>query len=446
MENKTNRRRFSEQGQTIVIFAVSIVVLLGFAGLALDGGMLYSDRRHAQSAADTSSLAGATAAAIYMQNNNINKKSFQCGLTYVLNAQQAAENAAISRASTNDYNLDNDISDYHGVTATCGVEDQGFRLVKYIDITTQITRETSTNFAHLVYSGPLVNEVEAVVRVYPPAPLAEGYAIVALNDADCSGNQNGIILGGSMAGIITGSSGIFTNGCLTGNGTSFDFDILDEGVVGYSGTATGTLGNITPPPEYFPNKISAFATNVSPPDCSGLTARTAPHGGNKTITPGKYEKIMWTGGTLTLNPGLYCITKSQGFNVTGGSLIANGVTIYLEAGGMSVSGHMDAVSLQAPAESPDPSPAIPGMLVFMAEGNTSTIQLSGDSTSSYIGTIYAPDGTIKLIGNTDVTGGDVTFNTQLIGYNVHISGDATIDINFLDEELTEKPSYLDLLQ
>ena len=444
MKNKTNRSCFSEQGQTIVIFALSIVVLLGFAGLALDGGMLYSDRRHAQSAADTSSLAGATAAATYMQNNNINKKSFQCGLAYILNAQQAAENAAISRASTNDYNLDNDISDHHGVTTTCGVEDQGYRLVKYIDITTQITRETSTNFAHLVYPGPLVNEVEAVVRVYPPGPLAEGYAIVALNAADCSGNQNGVILGGSMAGVVTGSSGIFTNGCIKGDGTSFGFDVMNEGIIGYAGTAKGTLSNITPPPDYLPGKIGAFATNVPLPDCSGLTTRTAPHGGNKTIKPGIYERIKWTGGTLNLDPGLYCITESQGFDVTGGSLFAIGVTIYLEAGGMTVSGSADHISLQAPAESPDPSPAIPGMLIYMAEGNTSIITLSGNSTSSYIGTIYAPDGTIKLIGNTDLTGGDVTFNTQLIGYNVHISGDATININFLDEEQIEKPPFLDL--
>ncbi len=330
------------------------------------------------------------------------------------------------------------------MTATCGVEDQGYRLVKYIDITTQITRETSTNFAHLVYSGPLINEVQAVVRVYPPGPLAEGYAVVSLNGADCSGNQNGLILSGSMNGKVTGSSGIFSNGCLTGNGVDFQFEATD-GVVGYVGEIAGTVSSITPPPEYFPNKIDAFATNVPPPDCSSLDTLKAPLGGIRTIKPGKYERIKWTNGTLTLDPGLYCITDSQGFEVLGGSLSGDRVTIYLETGGMTVGGSADGAYLRAPVGSPDPSPAIPGMLIYMAGGNTSAIKLSGNNTSAFIGTIYAPSGDIQLTGSSD-TGGSVTFNTQLIGYNVNISGDAVIDINFLGGEQTEKPSYLDMQQ
>lgn len=443
--NGIAREHSSEQGQTIVIFALSIVVLLGFIALALDGGMLYSDRRHAQSAADTSSLAGATAAAIFIQNNNINKSSFHCGLTSILNAQQAAENAAIGRASTNDYNLDNDISDHHGVTVTCGVEDQGYRLVKYLDITTQITRVTSTNLAHLVYTGPLVNEVEAVVRVYPPGPLAEGFSIVALNDAGCSGNQNGLILGGSMTGKITGSEGVFSNGCLKGDGSNFGFEVKDEGIVGYAGSTTGTLSAITPPPEYFPGKLAGFATKIPPPDCSGLTTRTAPHGGNKTIKPGKYERIKWTTGTLTLEPGLYCITESQGFHVEGGAILGDGVTIYLLKGPMTVSGNAEDINLQAPDRSPDPSPAIPGILVYMAEGNTSTIKLNGSSTSTYKGTIYAPDGDI-IISGSSASGGAVIFNTQLIGHNVHISGNTSIYFNYIADQQGGKPPFLDMLQ
>ena len=49
----------NERGQAIVIIAVVFIVLLGFAGLAIDAGMVYSDRRNAQNAADASSLAGA---------------------------------------------------------------------------------------------------------------------------------------------------------------------------------------------------------------------------------------------------------------------------------------------------------------------------------------------------------------------------------------------------
>jgi Flp pilus assembly protein TadG len=48
-----------ENGQTAVIIAVLLIVLLAFAGLAIDGGMSFLDRRRMQNAADSSSLAGA---------------------------------------------------------------------------------------------------------------------------------------------------------------------------------------------------------------------------------------------------------------------------------------------------------------------------------------------------------------------------------------------------
>jgi hypothetical protein len=53
------RKNPSESGQAIVLLAISIVVLLGFTALAVDGGMIFSDRRHAQNAADAAALAGA---------------------------------------------------------------------------------------------------------------------------------------------------------------------------------------------------------------------------------------------------------------------------------------------------------------------------------------------------------------------------------------------------
>ncbi len=46
----------SESGQTLVIIAFAAVVLFGFVALAIDGSMVFSDRRHAQNAADTAAL------------------------------------------------------------------------------------------------------------------------------------------------------------------------------------------------------------------------------------------------------------------------------------------------------------------------------------------------------------------------------------------------------
>jgi hypothetical protein len=430
-----------ERGQVLALIAIGLVGLMGFSALAIDGGMLLSDRRHAQNAADTSSLAGAAGAATYMRSQNVNYNGFVCGTGDTMAVEQAAEYEAINRAATNDYTIDADITDYHGVDAQCQILDRGSYLDKHIDVLTRITRDTESNFAHMVYDGPLRNEVEAVVRIYPPAPLAFGHAIVALNEAACSGNKYGVIFSGSSSTTVTGG-GVWSNGCMYGNGNKFTVDVYD-GDVGYAGQSGGTLSNIHPSPQYIPHPIPDYSTQVDEPDCSGLPNRTVPHGGTVTLQPGVYDKIKWTSGDLTLQPGLYCVTGNKGFDLQGGSITGDGVTIYLQTGGMTVNGSVDPLDLRAPVENPDPSPAVPGILLYMAHGNTSTIKLNGNSTSFYLGTIYAPDGDVFLSGTS---GTKPTFNTQVIGENVEVSGNATIDINFLEDENYEKPPYLDMLK
>jgi len=50
-----------DRGQVLVLFAMSIVVLLSFAGLAFDIGRFYSEKRFLQNAADAAALAAASA-------------------------------------------------------------------------------------------------------------------------------------------------------------------------------------------------------------------------------------------------------------------------------------------------------------------------------------------------------------------------------------------------
>lgn len=437
--NRGHNGKRGEEGQVAVFLALVLVGLMGFAALALDGGMLFSDRRHAQNAADSSSLAGGSAAAYYMSSHAVNYNAFICGTSGTTFTEVSAEMEAINRAATNDYVIDADISDNHGVDVVCNITDMLSYEDKHFDVITKITRDTESNFAHLVYDGPLRNEVEAVVRVYPPMPLAFGKAIVALNDNACSGNSYGVIFSGSSNTTVTGG-GVWSNGCLTGNGSSFNVTVNDGGV-GFAGASTGTLTNINPSPQYIPSPLPDFSTVVGEPDCTGLPNRTVPNHGPATIEPGIYDQIKWTGDALTFNPGLYCVTGSKGIQITGGSVFGDGVTIFVTNGGIDLSGNVSPVDLRAPEESPDPAPALPGILVYMALGNTDTVSMTGNSTSFYLGTVYAPDGDLYFSGST---GTNPTFNTQLIGNNVEVSGGATIDINFNDEENFEKPPYLDL--
>ncbi len=56
---RTRRQSRRQRGQTFVIVALALLVLVGFAGLAIDGGHLYLVRRAAQNATDAGALAAA---------------------------------------------------------------------------------------------------------------------------------------------------------------------------------------------------------------------------------------------------------------------------------------------------------------------------------------------------------------------------------------------------
>jgi Flp pilus assembly protein TadG len=49
----------SERGAAAFLVAISLVVLVGFAALAIDGGLGFDDRRGTQNAADSAALAAA---------------------------------------------------------------------------------------------------------------------------------------------------------------------------------------------------------------------------------------------------------------------------------------------------------------------------------------------------------------------------------------------------
>lgn len=440
----------SERGQALVLLAFGIIALLGFAALAIDGGMVYADRRHAQNAADAASLAGGAAASQVAENYEITIEEFSCGNSHVTSAANNAVQAAISRANSNGFTIDGDISDKHGVTVECVDNlNNGFYVQKYLDIRVFITIETETTFAHFVYKGPLVNTVQAVTRIRPQSPLVYGQAIVGLNPAACDGNNNGVIIDGSSSININGG-GVFSNGCLRANGNNLSV-LVENGNVGYAGNFQNNTGpvNIQPTPAWVDTgPLPESSALLPPPDCSSLPNLSNQNGRyNGLIEPGRYNKVKLNGDAQLVGGGLYCIMNGD-FDTGNYNLSIDesngkiGVTIFLEVGKFLTSGGGD-VDLKAPPYDPDPDPAIPGVLIYLAENNTSLVQLRGNSESTYYGIVYAPDGFIDAAGTIDHL---ATFNTQLIAKNVKVGGNAQIDINYAGADYYRKPTTLDLHQ
>lgn len=446
----------SERGQIVILLALVLLVLLAFAALAIDGGMVYSNRRYTQSVADSASLAGAGKIANDLNQRKANGsavisyENFSCSDSLVVSAMTQAINEATLRASANNYVLDNDISDGHGVQVVCNDVGNGTGYQdKYIDVIVKMVSQTDTAFAHLVYGQPLEYNVESVTRVYLGATLGLGNAIVSLSP-NCGTNQGGITYDGNLT-ITVDKGQIFSFSCMIKNG-GVSVSAINSGPnpIQYTTTWTdnGSSGFVSPAPSLAPGPLALPPFAPLDAACATLPDRGNHHGPG-TLDPGRYGQIRVPSSNhvLRLKPGLYCV--SDGIVINGQRLESisfggkDGVTIYLTGGDFSVAGSA-VVNLSAPINMNQlQEPAVFGLLFFMKPGHTGSISLVGNSGSSYTGTVYAPDGFIEAGGNTSV---NPTLNTQLIGWDIKLHGNANLYINF-DRDLTaQNAPHLSLLK
>ncbi len=402
-----------EKGQAIVYLVLGIVVFLGFVALAIDGGMVLADRRHDQNVADAASLAGGGAAALHLAKNlgYTCDQQWTCANNSVINnAEVDARKEAVDRAGANGFTIDHNMADLNGVDFACNGtswEDAN------ITVTVDISATTPSNFLQVVFPDALHNEVEAVTYVDPGGPLEYGNAVVALNDAACSApGSDGIVMGGSGDINVNGGD-IFSNGCLRDNG-------------GVTVTVTGgdpfgndlthiTEENWDPQPIHTDTQDKTDAYNVPTPKIDSNFQCTDPAAHNvATKLPN---------GTLS---GLYCVTSTQGLSINNNDdVIGDGVTIFVVRGPLTINGtpHIDISA--PPQPPPDPSPAIPGILIYLPPSNSSPIIINGDSDSILEGVILAPKSSIQLNGNDKVM-----YDGQVIGWNVEITGNADFKMNY----------------
>ena len=444
-------KQSSERGQVLVLVVLAIVGLLGFTALAIDGGLVYSDRRHAQNAADASSLAGGAAAALKLENQFITYQEWKCNDPGVRAAQGAAKLSAIERADGNDFSIDDDISDDHGVTTKCGSQDNGGWVDNYIDVITKFTKDTPMAFAQFVYNGPLRNKVEAVTRVRPQSPVALGHAVVALRK-DCPNSSTGGVHFDGNSQIKVRGGGIFSNACMVAGG-SVDVTVTDVGrskgrinCVGDDCYTSNGSPSVSPAPVPGSVAMPRFTHAVPAPDCDSFSGDYRNQPGGDTIQPGKYNRIRLnsSGDILHMEPGLYCIKEDLVAN--GGKLTGNGVTIYILNGDFDVAGGVEARLSAPPGYAPHCDvcpPALPGVLIYLAVGNDGEVSLLGTSDSFYEGLVYAPDGTIEAGG----TGSELSqINAQLVADTVKLHGNTTVNITFDNGKYFQLPAMLELFE
>jgi Flp pilus assembly protein TadG len=416
----------SEKGQALILITLAAIALFGFAALAIDGSMAFSDKRQAQNAADTAVLAGALAK---IRGNNWN----------------AAVDIAKARATSNGYNNDgatNIVEVYlcSDANATCTALPASAKREEYIQV--RITSHVRTTFAKVIGRDQMTNWVSAVAHAVPGyrTSIFGGQALVALNTTACPA----LDFKGSSTTTVTGS-GVFVNsGCNAGSNQAFNastgsgvFNTPCMSVVGGITLGTNTILNS-------PGTACANGTNNSSAqiiDPSSTYQKPNPCGTSNglydatTLNPGNYTGAFPPGNQTIMNPGVYCIDAgNRGFSLQGGqTLTGNNVLIYMISGDISwTSGGIQLSAMQGVNADYD------GLLLYLAPGNCSNVSITGNGSSHYVGTVLAPCSNVKLAGGSS-TGNVNVLENQIIADTITLTGSNTLNINFNASQQWQPP-------
>jgi hypothetical protein len=212
-----------------------------------------------------------------------------------------------------------------------------------------------------------------------------------------------------------------------GNGTLSAPTYYVNGNPGYTtpggGSFAGTIDPNSPP---IPDPLA----NLPEPSPTGMTLQSKKKMSitkDTTLDPGLYKGgIQITGGTVTLNPGIYYM-DGGGFTVSGnGGIIGAGVMIY-----NAPQSNSDTISISGSGTcilSPMLTGPYEGITLFQDRTATAPVSISGSSGTTYTisGTFYAAAATLNVTGN----GNQQTLGSQYISYDLVLGGNGSYYCNW----------------
>ncbi len=396
-----SRSRNSQSGYVLIAVTIALLVLIGFAGLAIDSSNLEHVRRRMQTAADAGALSGAWELA---------------------RGRTIAEIVAAAKADTS--------------------------LNGFTDLSNSITVTVNNPPASGFYAGD-PSAVEVIIN----QPNQQAYFMQVL------GGANGIVGARAVAHLGSGNGCIFAlnptdrNSLVINGGADLDLGcgiIVDSSnanalnVNGCSGTVNATLVGVTGGVNDNCNIIN------SPPPITGLLPAPDPLASlpAPTVGPCNYTNLPTINTSITLNPGVYC----GGISITGGTITFAPGTYIMNGGGLHVSGGAivsgndvtfyntgdystyKAVSIAGTTTSNLNAPTsgtYQGILFFGCVLNGGVCDRSlapknseldnsfgGTSGSTFNGVLYFPKSNVKYSG----TPGSTASNLAIIADKIEISG------------------------
>ena len=397
-------QRDGRRGAMLIIFAAAFGLLLAFAGLTLDGGFLYYERQRAQAAAD----AGAYAGALELRRGST---------SWIV--PSAKDDAKLN--GFDDADPDITVTVNHPPASGPRLGDSNF-----VEVIVQSLAPTTL----MRVVGPSASTVAARAVAGISADYS-GPCVLALNDS-----ANGAITVSGTANLDAPTCDIVTrslsNDAITANGGG----CIAAQTIAFA-TGTGTTGGYTANGQ---NCLSPEPTGIIPPedpystlvepDKNSVTQqannRTQVTGGSTTLSPGYYKGgIKITGGDVTLNPGLYIV---DGFDVSGGNISGDGVTIYNTGDGLkNISFSGNAYSELIATN--DTSSPYNNILFFNSRnstcGNPCAGSINGTSSSTFEGVMYFPTVHLDYAGTEDQSA-----FSQIIADTIRFTGTSLVTLDW----------------
>jgi Flp pilus assembly protein TadG len=303
----TERHRFaglSERGQALVMTAMMLVVLFGMAGLAIDGGRAYWERRILQNAVDAGALA---ASDNYQDSNTISASLHAAANEYAANERIYT----VAAASPSWTSTSVDIT-WPGAADTVHI------VVAVAVVTTfDVTSSHRVNLAFMQVLGvpsPITIGAHAQSRARTGGTFGAG--LITLATDLCAGgvvDSLGVTGGGSVT--VTGAN-VQVNGSVN----------LSPGTLSTNGTFSDNCTNPVPPGVTATlGKFAGVAPVADPGWTSGPlanynTAQTV--GTNVVLLPGTYaSNFFGVGACYFMTPGIYQLNGS--FNTVNTTMFSN---------------------------------------------------------------------------------------------------------------------------
>jgi len=449
---RINKIPNSERGQVLVIVALAMIGLIGITGLAIDGSMVLMDRRHAQNAADTASLAGALER-IQTLEADMNDLDSRASMRLV----------AWDRAEANGYiqpgpnsTVEVYLCDETDIGADCPTPYDGDP--EYVQVV--ITSQVNTFFARVLGIETLTNRVQAVALADDDdsGSLFGGHSIVALRP-ECK--EPGSLTLGGTGDITLNGGGIYVNsdgacgfvcnsadlnvyingGDITTAGSPLDISAHCDATITAPKNTNGDQYNYPDDLPDLPEPTEWCDPSLHPGTYSNDDVNDVTYlypGFYNNFPPKKEQPLGALYDNIIMKSGIYCVGETV--KLSDRNLVlesegrldpaAGGVTIWIRTGyGFQLEGGEFHLKAQPTGDyanylfivKPPPFDTYPDEW-----GQPEACRINGGTEDEFQGGIYAPYCDVLINGNE----GSVGFDAQVIGWTVDVTGGAGLNFTY----------------